>query len=121
MPTRLQAILKLARETLTQRDRVRLNNALNNVQGYDYIDSVLEKNGFKRGPSLGKNKFHLRRNGEPIGNAILIGDYRGMQIVPQEAPEAVEEPKAQSVPYDAYTSPAALYELWEREQESKEE
>jgi hypothetical protein len=121
MSIRLQAILKLARETFTQRDRTRLNDALYNIQGYDYIDSILEENGFERGPSLGKNKFHLRRDGESIGNAVLIGDYRGMQVVPQETPEVVEKHKAQRIPYDAYTSPAALYELWEMEQESKED
>lgn len=121
MSTRLQALLKLARETLTNKERWKLDNALSDAQGYDYIDSILEENGFERGTSFGKNRFYLRRDGEPIGNAFLLGDYRGMRVVPQEPPEDVEEEIQHKIPYDAYTSPAALYELWEKEQESKED
>ena len=131
--SRLQALEKLARETLTQGDRARLNNALYNVQGYDYIDSILEENGFELGSNIGKDKFHLRRHGEPVVNAVLFGDYRGMQVILKEhlkvekskvqknPPKVQSTPLESQIPYDAYTSPAALYEIWEREKESNED
>lgn len=113
--SRLKAFLKLARETLTIRERHKLNDALYEAKGYDHIDSVLKELGFGRGTRIGKNTFHLRRDGEPIGNAVLKGDYQGMKVVPQI--DEVEETVVSEVPWDAYYSSGALYDQWEREQE----
>jgi hypothetical protein len=120
MSKRLKDLLKLSRETLTTKERWRLESVLNNAQGYDYIDDILKENGFERGTSFDKNKYHLLRGGEVLNNVFLFGDYRGMKIVHREAKEKQQE-KKYKIPYDAYTSPAALYELWEMEKESKED
>lgn len=125
MTARLQAILKLARETLTKKERWILNDVLRGVNGFDFIDSALSEHGFSRGPKAGKNRYHLRRDGEPIGNAVLQGDYQGMEVVPFESVETVIPEKTQEnspkVPWDAWYSSGHLYDEWEREQESKED
>ena len=114
--SRLASILKLARETLTKKEQWAIDDALYGARGYDYIDYILADLGFSRGPRFGKKKFHLRRGGEPIGNAYLSGDYDGMRVIPEAPPEEVEEPKPH-IPWDAYHSSGALYEDWERENE----
>lgn len=119
MTARLQAILKLARETLTTKERWMLNEALRGVHGFDFIDSTLSEHGFSRGSKAGKNQYHLRRDGEPIGNAVLKGDYQGMEVVPSESVEAPED--TYEVPWDAWYSSGHLYDEWEREQEAKED
>lgn len=120
MTARLQAILKLARETLTKKERWMLNEALRGVHGFDFIDSTLSEYGFGRGPKAGKNQYHLRKDGEPIGNAVLQGDYQGMEVVPVESVEIQEESKKE-VPWDAWYSSGHIYDEWEREQEAKED
>lgn len=115
--SRMKAFLKLARETLTMRERDELNDALYGAKGFDYIDHILKGLGFSRGPKMGKGRYHLRRGGEPIGNAFLKGDYQGMEVIPQEASEDVEEEETIEISWDAYHSSAAIYEEWERENE----
>ncbi len=120
--TRHQEILKLAQETLTDGERSRLNTALSIAHGFDFIDSVLEERGFSRGTRLSKDTYLLMRGNEQIGNAILSGDYQRMKVL-SVLPKQVEtkpspsstKPKRHYVPADAYTSPAALYERWERQ------
>jgi hypothetical protein len=114
--SRLKAILKLARGTLTIAERLQLNEALSGAKGFDYINHILKGFGFSIGTKIRKNKFHLRRDGEPIGNAVLKGDYEGMQVFPQESIEEVEEDQPK-IPWDAYHSPGAIYDEWERRNE----
>jgi hypothetical protein len=125
MSSRHQEILKLAQETLTDGERSRLNTALTIAHGFDFIDSVLEERGFSRGTRLSKDTYLLMRGNEQIGNAILSGDYQRMKVLPKQVevetkPSPSSKPKRHYVPADAYTSPAALYERWEREQEDKD-
>ena len=84
--SRLQQILKLAQQTLTNYERIQLNGDLVSVHGYDYIDSVLQSKGFSRGEEFKKNYFYLLRGGERVGNCVLKGDYQRMQIVKLQEP-----------------------------------
>lgn len=118
MISRHQKILKLAYETLTTYERSKLNADLSTARGYDFIDYVLHEKGFGRGSYIGKDTYHLMRGDEKIGNAVLKGNYQRMVVVPKEfLPDF--EPK-HKVPRDAYSSPGALYDALEREQEDEE-
>lgn len=113
MTSRFKAILKLAKETITNKERLNVNSALIGVRGYDFIDNKLSEYGFNLGQKAGKNRYRLKRGNELIENAVLQGDYQGMQIVMVETPE----PHRNKVPRDAWYSPAHIYDQWEREQD----
>lgn len=114
--SREQAIIKLARQTLTTPERWKINEALRGVKGFDNISSVLSELGFGIGPQISKkfkDVFYLHRGSELIGNAVIRGDYQGMQVIQQG------QIKPRKIPTDAYTSPGAIYERWEKAQEDK--
>lgn len=113
MQSRYQAILKLAKETLLNKDLFELNSMLRSVSGWDFIDIILKEKGLSRGSRLDKNHYLLIRDGSVIGNYYLEGGYQRIQVVPR----IIENNKQYKIPRDAYYSPAALYDLFENDQD----
>jgi hypothetical protein len=138
MISRHQQILKLAQQTLTNIERHWLNSALTETangkrvgHGTDFYRQALNDRGFGIGPRLDNNTYYLTREtkGEDpliIGNCVLKGDQLKMVIVPRDVTleppkEITKEEKKYKIPWDAYNSPAALYERWEREEDEDDE
>ena len=119
--SRLQAILKLAQQVLTEPERNDLNSALVSAKGFDLIKDILGRYGFSLGREFAKGKYYLERNGLIVGNAFLVGDYQRMQIAMKKTTKRVEKKKKRPIPWDAKYSPAEFYAQQEREQENEED
>lgn len=127
MVSRHQQILKLAYQTLTDTERHKLNSELSNSYGFDYVHKVLSDMGFDIGSRIDKNTYYLMRtlkdeNPQQIGNCVLKGDYQRMVVVPRDVhpeppKEITKKDKKPKIPWDAYYSPAAIHEHWEREED----
>lgn len=111
-----QQIFKLASKFLSdslqlnESQAARLNTALGNGIGFDYFNYVLNKFGLSVGKKFANNKYYLNAEYGNIENAFLKGDHEGIRVVLGEP-----KPKKRKVPLDAYRSPAALYEKFNKD------
>lgn len=109
-----QQILKLASKFLSdslqlnESQAAKLNTALSNGVGFDYFNSILEKFGLSIGKKFANNKYYLKAEYGIIENAFLKGDHEGLRV-------AFGKPKPKKIPLDAYRSPAALYEKFNKD------
>lgn len=100
---RFGEFLDLYLKTFPESKRLIVNSALSGVKGFDAIKLVLEEFNIEIGNKIGTNKYELIYNHTPMDNVILAGSFEGMRISRQET-------KKRNIPFDAYFSPAELYE-----------
>ena len=109
-----QLIFKLASKFLSDSLQLnelqiaKLNTVLGNGVGFDYFNRVLSKFGLSVGKKFARNKYYLNAEYGIIENAFLKGDHEGIRVV-------FGEPKQRKIPLDAYRSPAALYEKFNKD------
>lgn len=100
---RFGEFLDLYLKTFPESKRLLVNSELSGVKGFDAIKFILEEFGIELGDKIGPHKYELIYNGTPMDNVILAGSFDGMKISRQET-------KKRNIPFDAYFSPAELYE-----------
>lgn len=111
MSSFIRKITKVARETLPDRARFKLNDLLYDVKGFDYIKEILNKFGFDIGEEFSKNKFKLIYKGEEFKNVYLSGNQNGMEVVTGNILEEKSNPRFNP---DVLSSPGYAYERIER-------
>jgi hypothetical protein len=95
--------LDLYLKTFPESKRLIVNSELSGVKGFDAIRTLLEQFNIEIGEKIGPNKYTLIYNSIPMDNVILVGSFDGMRI-------SKANTKPRQIPFDAYFSPAALYE-----------